>query len=168
MTNLDTILKNRDITLLTKVHIVKAVVFPIVKYGCESWTIKKAASGWVLVAQFCPTLCNSMDCSCQAPLFMEFSRQEYWSRQPFSSAGDIPDPDLDRTQVLQADSLPSKLPGKPASREAKEDWAPKNRCFQIVVLEKTLESLLDCKEITPVNPKGDQPWIFIRRTVAES
>ena len=45
MTNLDTILKNRDITLLTKVHIFKAVVFPIVKYGCESWTIKKAASG---------------------------------------------------------------------------------------------------------------------------
>ena len=45
MTNLDTILKIRDITLLTNVHIVKAVVFPTVKYGCESWTIKKAVSG---------------------------------------------------------------------------------------------------------------------------
>ena len=42
MTNLDSILKNRNITLPTKVHLVKAVVFPVVMYGCESWTIKKA------------------------------------------------------------------------------------------------------------------------------
>ena len=42
MTNLDSMLKSRDITLLTKVHIVKAMVFPAVRYGCESWTIKKA------------------------------------------------------------------------------------------------------------------------------
>ena len=42
MSNLDSILKSRDITLLTKVHIVKATVFPVVMYGCESWTIKKA------------------------------------------------------------------------------------------------------------------------------
>ena len=42
MTNLDSILKSRDITLSTKVHLVKAVVFPVVMYGCESWTIKKA------------------------------------------------------------------------------------------------------------------------------
>ena len=42
MTNLDSILKSRDITLPTKVHIVKAMVFPVVMYGCESWTIKKA------------------------------------------------------------------------------------------------------------------------------
>ena len=42
MTNLDSILKSRDIILLTKVHLVKAVVFPVVMYGCESWTIKKA------------------------------------------------------------------------------------------------------------------------------
>ena len=42
MTNLDSILKNRDITLLTKVHIVKAMVFPVVIYGCGSWTMKKA------------------------------------------------------------------------------------------------------------------------------
>ena len=42
MTNLDSILKSRDITLLTKVHLVKAVIFPMVMYGCESWTIKKA------------------------------------------------------------------------------------------------------------------------------
>ena len=42
MTNLDSILKSRDITLQTKVHLVKAMVFPVVRYGCESWTIKKA------------------------------------------------------------------------------------------------------------------------------
>ena len=42
MTNLDSMLKRRDITLQTKVHLVKAVVFPVVMYGCESWTIKKA------------------------------------------------------------------------------------------------------------------------------
>ena len=42
MTNLDSILKSRDITLLTKVHLVKAMVFPVVVYGCENWTIKKA------------------------------------------------------------------------------------------------------------------------------
>ena len=42
MTNLDSILKSRDITLPTKVHLVKAMAFPVVKYGCESWTIKKA------------------------------------------------------------------------------------------------------------------------------
>ena len=42
MTNLDSILKSRDITLLTKVHLVKAMVFPVVKHGCESWTVKKA------------------------------------------------------------------------------------------------------------------------------
>ena len=45
MTNLDSILKNRDITLLTKVHIVKAMVFPAIMYGCESWTVKKAEHG---------------------------------------------------------------------------------------------------------------------------
>ena len=85
---LDSVLKSRDITLLTKVHIVKAMVFPVVMYGYEK---------------------------------------------------------LDH----------------------KECWVPKNWCFQIVVREKTLESLLDCKKIQPVNPKGNQPWIFIGRTDAE-
>ena len=42
MRNIDSILKSRDITLLTKVHLVKAMVFPVVMYGCESWTVKKA------------------------------------------------------------------------------------------------------------------------------
>ena len=84
MTNLDSILKSRDITLPTKVHLVKALVFPVVMYGCESGTIKKAA------------------------------------------------------------------------------------CQRTVVLEKILESPLDCREIQPVHPKGDQSWVFIRRTDAEA
>ena len=49
----------------------------------------------------------------------------------------------------------------------KESWVPKNWCFWTVVLEKTLESPLDCKEIKPVNPKGNQSWILIGRTDAE-
>ena len=49
MTNLDSILKGRDITLLTKVHIIKAIVFPVVMYGCKSWTTKKVeAKKWIL------------------------------------------------------------------------------------------------------------------------
>ena len=49
----------------------------------------------------------------------------------------------------------------------KESWVPQNWCFWTVVLEKTLESLLDCKESHPVHPKGNQSWIFIGRTDAE-
>ena len=50
----------------------------------------------------------------------------------------------------------------------KESWAPKNWCFWTVMLEKILESSLDCKETQPVHPKGDQSWIFIGRTDAEA
>ena len=52
--------------------------------------------------------------------------------------------------------------------DGEESWAPKNWCFWTVVLEKTLESPLACKEIQPVNPKGDQSWIFIGRTDVEA
>ena len=91
MTNLDSILKSRDITLPTKVRLVKAMVFPVVTYGCESWTVKKA---------------------------------ECWKIDAF------------------------------------ELWT--------VVLEKTLESPLDCKEIQPVNSKENQSCLFIGRTDAEA
>ena len=50
----------------------------------------------------------------------------------------------------------------------KESWVPKNWCFWTVVLEKTLESPLDCEEIQPVHPKGDQSWVFIGRTDVEA
>ena len=88
MTYLDSILKTREITLPTKVRLVKTMVFPVVMCGCESWTVKKA---------------------------------ERWRIDAFE-----------------------------------------------VVLEKTLESPLDCKEIQPVHSKGDQSWVFIGRTDAEA
>ena len=90
MTNLDSVLKNRDIILPTNVRLVKPMVFP---YGSRVWM-------WEL--------------------------------------------------------------------DYKESWAPKNWCFWTVALEKTLESPLDCKEIQPVHPKGNQSWIFIGRTDAEA
>ena len=89
MTNLDSILKCKDITFPTKVHLVKAMVFPVVMYECESWTIKKAEH-------------------------------------------------------------------------------PKNWCFWNEVLEKTLESPLDCKEIQSVYSKGSQFWIFIGKADSEA
>ena len=52
--------------------------------------------------------------------------------------------------------------------DCEENWAPKNWCFWSVVLEKTLESPLDCKKTQPVHPKGDQSWIFIRQTNVEA
>ena len=60
MTNLSSILKSRDITLLTKVRLVKPMVFLVVMYGCESWTIKKAAAA-AKSLQSCPTLCDPID-----------------------------------------------------------------------------------------------------------
>ena len=61
MTNLDSILKSRDITLPAKVHLVKAMVLPVVMYGCVSWTIRKAAAAAAKSLQLCPTLCNPID-----------------------------------------------------------------------------------------------------------
>ena len=61
MINLDSILKNRDITLPTKVYLVKAMVFPVVMYECESWTIMKAAAAAAKSLQSCPTLCDPID-----------------------------------------------------------------------------------------------------------
>ena len=87
MTNLDSILKSRDITLRTKVHLVKAMVFPVVMHGCESWTVKKAE---------------------------------------------------------------------------------RRRIDTFELLEKTLESPLDCKEIQPIHSEDDQPWDFFGRNDAKA
>ena len=88
MTNLDSILKSRDITLLTKVRIVKAMVFSVVMYGCESWAIKKAVVHFYLFA-------TPWTVVCQAPLFMKFSRQEHWNGLPFPFPGDLPNPRIE-------------------------------------------------------------------------
>ena len=62
----------------------------------------------------------------------------------------------------------SRSPVQMWELDHKQSWAPKNWCFQTVVLEKTLENLLDCKEIQPVHPKVNQSWIFIGRIDAEA
>ena len=84
-TNLDSLLKSRDITLPTKVCLVKGMVFPVVMYGCESWTIKKAAAAAAKSLRSCPTLCDPMDCSPPGFSVHGISRQEHWSGLPFPS-----------------------------------------------------------------------------------
>ena len=81
MTNLDSILKNRDITLPTKVHVVKAMVFPVT-YGCESLTINKGKGKGKLLSPV-QLFATPWTVAYQAPLSMGFSRQEYWSGLPF-------------------------------------------------------------------------------------
>ena len=117
MTNLDSILKSRDITLPTKVSLVKAMVFPVVMYGCESWTVKKAERQridafelwcWRRLLRVPWTVAH------QAPVSMGFSRQEYWSGLPFPSPGDLPNPGIKpRSPALQAEALSSEPLGKP-------------------------------------------------------
>ena len=86
MTNLDSILKSRDITLPTKVRLVKGMVFPVVTYGCENWTIKKAAAAAAAkLLQSCLTLCDPKDGSPPGSPSLGFSRQEHWSGLPFPS-----------------------------------------------------------------------------------
>ena len=122
--------------------------------------------------------------ACQASLSMKFPRQEYWSGLPFPPLGDLPNPGIEpASPALQAYSLPPHHLGSPQlmwfygfssshvqlwELDHKEGWAPKIWCFWTVVLEETLESPLDCKEIQPVHPKGNQSWIFIGRTDAEA
>jgi len=85
-----------------------------------------------------------------------------------------PDSILKNRDITANKSLSSQSYGLPSSHvwmwelDHKESWAPKNWCFWTVELEKTFESPLDCKEIKPVNPKGNQSWIFIGRTDVEA
>ena len=76
--------------------------------------------------------------------------------------GQMPEAGLTETIILWALQL-SQIAVRKWELDHKGSWAPKNWCFQIVVLEKTPESPLDYKEIKPVNPKENQPWIFIGR-----
>ena len=159
MTNLDSILKSRDITLPTKVH--------LVKWKWSHSDVRLFATPWTI--------------ACQVPPSMEFSRQEYWSGLPFPSP-DLPDQGLNlglphgrqTLYHLSHQLSPSQSYGFSSSHiwmwglNHKESWVLKNWCFWTVVLEKTLESPLDCKEIKPVNPKGNQSWILIERTDAQA
>ena len=89
MTNLDGVLKSRDIILPTKIHTVKTIVFPVVMHGGESWTIKKAVVVGGLVAKSCLTLATPWTAAHQAPLSLGFSRQKYRSGLPFPFPGHL-------------------------------------------------------------------------------
>ena len=108
MTNLDSIFKSRDITLPANVCLVKAMVFPVVIYGCESWTVKKAEHQRIDAFEL---LCwrrllrVPWTVACQAPLPTEFSRQEYWSGLPFPTPGDLPNPGIEPVPTALADTF---------------------------------------------------------------
>ena len=122
-----------------------------------------------------PTLCNPMDCSLLGSsvhgIFQ--ARVLDWGAIAFSN--DQPRQHIRKQRHYFADKGPySQSYGFSSSHvwmwelDYKECWAPKNWCFWTVVLEKTLESNLDCIELQPVTPKGNQSWIFIGRTDAEA
>ena len=131
-----------------------------------------------LSAQSCPTLQHHGLFPTRSFCPWEFSRQENWSGLTFSPPGDLPDPGI-KPASLPASALAgwfftTEPPAKSNDHiqmwelDHKEVWAPKNWCVWIVELEKILESPLFCKEIKPVNPKGNQPWIFFGRTDAKA
>ena len=112
------------------------------------------------VAQSCLTLCDPMDCSTPGlhvhHQLLEFIQTHvHWVGDAirFSAVSIF----LLYSKVIQLWEL-----------DYKESWALKNWCFWTVVLEKTLESPLDCKEIQPIHPKGDKSWVFIGRTEVEA
>ena len=87
---LNSILKSKDITLPTKVHIVKAIIFPVITYRCERYIIKKTAAAAAKSLQSCPTLCNPIDGSPPGTPSLGISRQEHWSESKeliFSNCG---------------------------------------------------------------------------------
>ena len=127
------------------------------------------------VAQSCPTLGDPMDCGLPGSsvhgIFQ--ARVLEWSAIAFSD--DQPRQYIKKQRHYFANKGPSSQNYGVSSSHVwmweldhKESWVPKNWCFWTVVLEKTLENPLDCKEIKPVNPKGNQSWIFIARTDVEA
>ena len=120
MTNLDSILKSRDVTLPTKVRLVKAMVFPVVMYGCECWTVKKAEHQRLDAFElWCWRRLLRVPWTNSAPRILcpgNSPRQEYWSGLPFPTPGDLPDPGIKSTlpasPALQADSSLIEPPGK--------------------------------------------------------
>ena len=174
MTNLDSVLKSRDISLSMKVHLVKAVVFPVVMYGCESWTIKKAVQ-FSSVAQSCPTLCDPMNRSTPGlPVhhqLLEFTQTHVHRvgdaiqpSHPLSS----PSPAFNLSQhqgFFQMSQLFTS--GGQSIGVSASTSAVRLMLSNCGIGEDSWESL-GCEEIKPVNPKGDQSWILIGRTDAKA
>ena len=96
------------------------------------------------------------------PLFWDFLHGIKKTLAPWRKSYDKP-----RQCIKKQTSLCQQMSIEMWELDHKEGWVPKNWCFWTVVLEKTLVSPLDCKEIQPVHPKGNQSWVFIVRTVAK-
>ena len=152
-------------------------------YGCESWTIRKGAAAAAKSLQSRLTLCDPIDGLLQGsvPGILQVRTLE-WVAISFPKAWKwkMKEKSLSRVWLL-ATSWTAAYQAPPSmgfSRQEywsgvplpspKERWTPENWCFWTVVLEKTLESPLDCMGIQPVNPKGNQPWIFTEGTDAEA
>ena len=106
---------------------------------------------------------------------MHFNRWYHMTLTPWKESYDRPRQHIQKQRHYFANKGPSSEGyGFSSSHvwiwelDCEESWAPKNWCFWTVVLEKTLENPLDCKEIKPVHPKGDQSWVSIGRTDAEA
>ena len=181
MTNLDIILKSRDMTSPTKVHLVKAMMFPVVMKVCESWTIKKATAA--KSRQSRPTLCDPIDGSppgscpwdslgkntrvgCHFLLQCMKVKSESEVAQLCLTLHDPMDCSLPGSSI-HGISQARVLEWGAIAFSDKESWAPKNWCFWTVLLEKTPQSPLDSKENQPVHSKGNNSWMFIGRTIAE-
>ena len=105
------------------------------------------------------------DCSHDIKIFLLLGRQAMTNLDSILKSRDITLP----TKIWYSQSyIFSSSHVRMWELDHKEGWAPKNWCFRTVVLEKTLESPLDSKEIKPVHPKEDQSWIFVGRTDAEA
>ena len=109
LTDLEIIIP-REVSQISSVFYLIQFVSRMTKH----FSLTKVLKVKVLVTQLCPTLCHPMDYTHQAPLSMGFSRQEYWSREPFPSPGALPESGIESgSPALQADSLLSEPPGKP-------------------------------------------------------
>ena len=106
-------------------------------------------------------------CSHKIKRFLFLGRKVMTNLDSILKSRDITSPTADKSLYSQSHSFSSSYVWM-WELDHQEGWRPKNLCFQIAVLKKTLESPLDCKEIKPVNPKGNWPWIFIGRTDAEA
>ena len=114
----------------------------------------------MLVTQLCLTVWNPMDCSMLTPWKKSYDQHRQHikeQRHYFANKGPS-------NQGYGFSSSHIRM----WELDCEESWAQKNWCFWTVVLEKTLESPLDCKEIQPVHPKGNHSWMFIGRTDVES